>query len=445
MDILFAHVTAVTMDPEAPLLCDAYVGVADGRIAYVGTKRPDGPAARTVDGRGHVLMPGLVNAHTHLPMTLLRGYADDYALQAWLFEHIFPAEARMDGRAVRAGTLLAIAEAVSFGTVSVSDMYDHCGDIAACVAEAGLKANLSRGVLCLDEPFDRRTHAGFAETVALCDEWHGYDGGRIRVDAAIHAEYTSGPALWEAVAALARERGLRLQVHLSETQREHERCLAANGLTPAARLARAGVFSVPVTAAHAVWLSEEDMDLLAGHGAAVVHCPVSNCKLASGAAPLAAWRRHGLTVALGTDGTASNNTLDLFEEIKLSALLAKCLSGDPAAPRAEETLGLAVGGGACAQGRAGETGRVAVGFDADLILLDFSRPHLTPCYDVVSQLVYAARGGDVVLTMVRGRVLYDHGAFPTIDIERVLYELRDYALPRVAGDRQFPISPVWMC
>lgn len=431
MDILFTDVTVVTMDKFFSVLSHANVGVKDGKIAYIGRTRPDGPVSRVIHAPGLVLMPGLINAHTHLPMTLLRGFADDSTLEHWLFDHIFPAEERMDNRAIRAGTDLALAECIASGTVSVSDMYDHCDVIAACVDTAGLKANLSRGVTCHTGAFDKTTHEGYRETVALLDRWHGHDNGRIVAEVSIHGEYTSPPALWASFADLARDRGVGMHVHLSETRAEQDGCQARHGMTPTATLVRHGVFDGRTTAAHGVCLTDDDIRLLADRQVSLVHCPVSNLKLASGTARLSDWMAQGLNVALGTDGAASNNTLDMWEEIKFTGLLAKNAGGAPERFTAPQALTMAVTGGARAQGRAHETGQIAVGYDADLILLDFNRPHLLPCHNVTSHLAYAVRGGDVTMTMVRGRVLYENGQFLTIDMERVRYELDNYAVPKV--------------
>ena len=431
MDILFRDVTAVTLDRYCSILRQAHVGIKAGKIAYVGRTPPGENAARVIDGRGRVLMPGLINAHTHLPMTLLRGYADDATLSHWLNDHIFPAEARLDNRAVRAGTLLALAECIASGTISVSDMYFFCGDMAACVSESGLKANLSRGLTCLDGSFDKKTSAGYRETLELIDGWNGHDNGRIRTDVSIHAEYTSPPTLWEAAASLASERGLGMHIHLSETKTEHDMCVKRHSFTPTKILDSHGVFGPRTTAAHGVWLTDEDMAILSERGTSVAHCPVSNLKLASGVAPVTKLLTRGINVALGTDGAASNNTLDLFEEIKTAGLLAKNAGGAPDCFTAPQALALAVSGGAHAQGRADETGQIAVGYDADLILIDFERPHLSPCHNPLSHLAYAVRGGDVVMTLVRGQILYDNGTFTTIDVERARHEAETYALPLI--------------
>ena len=434
MDTLFSGATVVTMDESMHVYTDGFVGVTDGKISYVGKNPPpesDKPQ-KIIDSTGMVLMPGLINCHTHLPMTILRGYADDYDLQTWLTEHIFPKEDRLDDRCVRAATLLGIAECLQFGVTSVSEMYDHVDAIAEAVAESGIKANIARGAtMFLDEGFDFETFPACRELVAARDKWDGFDGGRIRIEAGIHGEYTSSYPFWEAVSEYAVNEGLRMQLHLSETASEHQSCIEKYGLTPAQVLDCHHVFDVPVTAAHCVHLSQEDMALLARRGASAVHCPVSNLKLASGVADVMALVKAGMNVCLGTDGAASNNNLDLFEEMKLAALLAKEHHHDPTAVAAPAALMMATVCGARAQGRQAECGMIQVGMDADVILVDFTRPHLMPCHNVISNLVYAARGSDVALTMVRGKVLYAGGKFPTIDLDAVVRELAEYAMPRV--------------
>lgn len=439
MDTLFANATVVTMDESMHVYQDGFVGVTDGKISYVGKNPPpeSEKPAKIIDATGMVLMPGLVNCHTHLPMTIFRGYADDYDLQTWLTEHIFPKEDRLDDRCVKAATLLGIAECLQFGVTSVSEMYDHVDAIAEAVAESGIKANIARGAtMFLGDDFDFETFPACRELIAARDKWDGHDGGRIRIEAGVHAEYTSTYQFWDAISEYAINEGLRMQVHLSETQSEHESCLEKYGLTPAEVLDCHHVFDVPTTAAHCVWLSESDRKLLAKRKVSAVHCPVSNLKLASGVADVMAMVKDGMNVCLGTDGSASNNNLDLFEEMKLAALLAKEKHHDPTAVAAPAALMMATVCGARAQGRENECGMVKVGMDADLILVDFTRPHLMPCHNVISNLVYSARGSDVCLTMVRGKVLYAGGKFPTIDLSAVVRELAEYAMPRVFQDEK---------
>jgi len=432
MDTLFSNVTCVTMDDNMRVLTDAFVGVKDGKISYIGQVAPEEQPQKIIDGTGMVLMPGLINCHTHLPMTILRGFADDYPLDVWLNEHIFPKEAKLDDRTVKAATLLGIAECLRFGVTSVSDMYDHCNAIAEAVAESGIKANLSRGTtMFIGDDFDFETFPGCVEQVQTTDKWHGYDNGRIVVETSIHAEYTSTYQLWDAISEYAINEKLGLQIHLSETKKEHEDCKEKYGLTPAQLLDCHNVFLPRVTAAHCVWLEEEDMALLGKRGVSAVHCPVSNLKLGSGIANVMDMVKAGMNVCLGTDGDASNNNMDLFEEIKLAALLAKGKSMDPTAVNASAALMMATVCGARAQGREKECGQIKVGMDADLILLDFTGPHLIPCHNVISSLAYAASGHDVVMTMVRGNILYAAGKFTTIDLNAVMQELAEHGMPLV--------------
>ncbi len=432
MDTLFSNVTVVTMDERMSVWTDAFVGVTDGKISWLSKKAPEEKPTQIIDAAGMVLMPGLIDCHTHLPMGLLRGYADDLALQEWLNDYIFPREDHLDARSVKAATLLGIAECLRFGITSVSDMYYFSEAEAEAVAESGIKANLSRGTsMFLGDEFDFETFPACQELVALHEKWNGYDGGRIKIEASIHAEYTSTYQLWDALAEYAINNGLGMHVHLSETKKEHDECIEKYGLTPAQLLDCHHVFDTRTTAAHCVHLTEEDMKLLAKRKVSAVHCPISNLKLASGCADVMGMVKEGMNVCLGTDSVASNNNLDMFEEIKACALMAKGKTGDPTAVPAEAALMMATVCGAKAQGREKECGMIKEGMDADLILLDFSQPHLIPCHNVLSQLVYAASGHDVVMTMVRGKILYAAGKYPTIDLGAVVKELHDYAIPTV--------------
>ena len=283
----------------------------------------------------------------------------------------------------------------------------------------------------LGDDFDFEKFPACQELVALHEKWHNYDNGRLKIECSIHAEYTSTYQLWDALSEYAINNGLGMHVHLSETKKEHDECVEKYGLTPAQLLDCHHVFDTRAIAAHCVHLTEEDMALLAKRKVSAVHCPVSNLKLASGCADVMGMVRAGMNVCLGTDSVASNNNLDLFEEIKACSLMAKGKTGDPTAIPAEAALMMATVCGAKAQGREKECGMIKVGMDADVILLDFSQPHLIPCHNVLSHLVYAASGHDVVMTMVRGKILYAAGKYPTIDLGAVVRELHDYAIPTV--------------
>lgn len=438
MDTLFSNVTVVTMDEDLRVLFSAFVGVTDGKISYLSETAPEEKPKQIINGEGMVLMPGLINCHTHLAMSPMRGYADDVELQTWLEQYIFPAEDRLDDRVVKAGTLLSLAECLRFGTTSVSDMYFFSEAVAQAIAESGIKANLSRSVsLMPDEEFDFETYYRCQEAVALKDKWHGYDNGRIRVDAAIHAEYTSDHRLWDALSEYAINEGIGMHVHLSETKSEHEACKERYGLTPAQLLDCHHVWDArPALAAHCVWLEPEDMQLLARRKVSAVHNPCSNLKLASGCAKVEDMVRAGMNVALGTDSNVSNNTLDMFEEVRAATLMAKGRSLDPKALPAQAAVMMATVCGARAQGREDECGMIKPGMDADLILLDFTQPHLMPCHNVMSHLAYCVSGHDVVMTMVRGNILYSAGKYHTIDLEAVVRELAEYAMPKLFGKKE---------
>ena len=431
MSVLFANVTAVTMDPAQPVLENAFVAVEGTKIVSVGTVRPEGTFDRVVEGRGKVLMPGLVNCHTHVPMTLMRGYGGGHDLQHWLQDFIFPAEARLDDRSVAAGAALGLAEMIASGTTCICDMYMRTGVIAQEILKAGISANLSCGGVYFGAPEDFSPDKcnDCRNQQALTEQWHGAGDGQILVDASIHAEYTSNPPLWQWMADYAAQHKLGMQVHISETKLEHESCLEKYGKTPIALLDQYGVWERGGTAAHCVWVTDEDMALMAQKHITAVHNPVSNLKLGSGVARVPQLLRAGVNVTLGTDGVSSNNNYDLFEEIKLAAILHKGVQRDPMAVTAHEALAMATVNGARALGR--DTGVIAPGKTADLILVDFTAPGLTPCHDVEENLVYAARGGDVEMNMARGQVIYEKGEFFTLDLEQIRCEVEHYALPKI--------------
>ena len=434
MPILFSDVTVVPMDGAPQVLEHAYVAVEGTKIASVGTEPPEGTFDRVVDGAGKVLLPGFVNAHTHLPMTLMRGYGGGCDLHTWLNQYIFPAEARLDSRAVAAGAGLGLAEMIASGVTCVADMYMHTGTIAEQILEAGISANLSCGGVYFGSPedFSPEKCGDCRHQRELTEQWHGAGEGQILVDASIHAEYTSSPPLWQWMADYAARHGLRMHVHVSETRQEHEGCVEKYGETPMALLDKYGVWQNGGIAAHCVWVTEEDMDLMARRGVTAVHNPVSNLKLASGVAPVPRLLEKGVNVALGTDGVASNNNADLFEEIKLSAILHKGVSGDPMAVSARQALTMATAGAARALGRE-DTGVITPGKVADLILVDLTAPNLTPCHDVEENLVYSARGSNVEMNMARGKVIYEKGEFFTLDLEAIRAQVEGYALPRIFG------------
>lgn len=428
---LLHNCRALLMDEKGTVMDNAYVAVEGDTIRSVGTVRPEGTFDQEIDCKGNVLMPGLVNAHTHIPMTLLRGYGGGCDLQTWLNEWIFPAEDKLDGRAVRAGTGLALAELIAGGVTTIADMYMFCQEITEEVAASGISANIARGTTLFAPDFDPKTYPAMVEMRELADQWHGHNNGQIMVDACIHGEYTSRPDLWLAVAELAKEKGLGMHVHVSETKSEHEDSLKRWGKTPIQVLSDHGVWDTRAIAAHCVWTTEADWAIMAEKGVTCVHNPVSNLKLGSGVAQVPAMKKAGVNVALGTDGVSSNNNHDMFEEMKFAATVHCGVSRDPLAISPLEVLTMATRDGAAALGR--KTGQIAPGYTADLILVDFDRPNLAPCHSVTDNLVYSASGRDVVMNMARGKVIYKDGVFFTLDLEKIRAEVKNYALPLLFG------------
>ncbi len=432
MSTMIYNVTAVLMDPDHTVLPNAYVVVDGHKITDFGARRPQGFTGKCIDGKGGILMPGLVNAHTHVPMTAMRGYGDGNNLQDWLHNFIFPVEAKWDDRAIRACAALGLAEMIASGVTCIADMYMHTDAVLREVESAGISANVSCGGVQFEEPFDPDKNHDCIVQRELTEKWHGRDDGRIQVDASIHGEYTSHAGLWDWMARYAADHGLGMHVHLSETQAEHEQCRARHGgKCPAAVLAEHGVFDVRAIAAHCVWTTPEDWAILARKGVTAVHNPMSNLKLGSGVAPVVDLKKAGVNVALGTDGVSSNNCTDFFGDMKLAAILQNGVRHDPLALTAWDALEMATVNGGKALGR--KTGRIEKGYEADLILLDSEALNLIPCHDAANNLAYAAHGSNVVMNMARGKVIYKNGEFLTIDIEKVKKEVAGYALPLLFG------------
>lgn len=429
MTTLFTNVTALLMDEGFTTLRYGYVAVDGAAISYVGPNRPRGDFDQTIDCTGKVMMPGFVNAHTHVPMTLMRGYGGGHDLQSWLQDYIFPAEDRWDDRALAAAAGLGLAEMIASGVTCIADMYMRPGVIARQVLDAGISANLSVGAVYFDSPEsfapDRCEDCG--NHIRLHGDWHNAGDGQILVDASIHAEYTSCAPVWEWVAGFAQKNGLGMHVHISETKKEHEECLRKYGLTPIQLLGRYGVWDSRAIAAHCVYTAPEDWALMRDKGVSCVHNPYSNLKLGSGVAPIPAMLRAGVNVALGTDGVSSHNSVDLFADMKLAAVLHNGVACDPMAMTPRQALEMATVNGARALGR--NAGRIEAGRTADLILVDFDAPNLIPCHDEVENLVFSAHGSNVCMNMARGRVIYQNGEFKTLDLDRIKAEVRQYALP----------------
>ncbi len=438
MDTLISNVTVVTMNEHMDVLFGAYLAISEGKILSISKQPPAEQPATIIDGTGMVAIPGLINCHTHLATTVLRNLLDDEtraeALQAQLYK-----EDRLDSRIAKAAATLGIAECVRFGITSVSDLYYFPDATAQAAADAGIKANIALSAyryISETEDFDFETDEQCREFVRVTDKWHGYDDGRIQINGGIHAPYTSNHLLWEGISDYCREKNLGIQLHLAETTAEEESSLDRTGLSSAELLNCHRLFDVPVIAAGCNALSDEDRAILGKKKASCVVTPLANAKAGIPTAPIAKTVKAGMNVALGTGGAIDSGNMDLFEVMRSAAMAERTVSGNPAAMPASAVLMMATVCGARAQGRQDTCGMLKPGMDADIVLVDFSAPHLIPCHNVTNGLVFSAKGGDVAMTMVRGNILYQNGVFPTIDLKKAVEELTTYAMSRLFDEKE---------
>ena len=421
MKILFENVRL----PEEYGYADEHIYVlVDGKfISYVGREAPT-EYDRKIEGKGNLLIPAFYNSHCHASMVLFRGYGEDLPLSRWLNEKIFPAEERLDPRNVYVSAKYAIAEMIKNGIVSFSDMYMFEDSVARAVIETGIKANLSRSLVSFDKEAGIKNDARFAEAVNLVKDFNGANDGKLKIDMSLHAEYTNVEKYVREVAEYTKANDLRFQIHASETESEHRECIERHGKTPIEFFLEAGVLDSPTTLAHCVWITDNDMDIIAEKGTFISHNPTSNLKLGSGVARLPRMLDKGICVSLGTDGASSNNTLDIMREYQLASILHKGINLDAEATKALQMLDLVTVNGARSQGR-DNCGKITMGYRADLVLIDLDAINNKPCYDTYSTLSYSANSSNVLLTMADGEVLYENGEFRTIDIEKVKCEFDD--------------------
>ncbi|AIQ69771.1 amidohydrolase [Paenibacillus graminis] len=401
---------------EQPVL-SGYMTIENDLITYIGEIEPViEEGTQTIDGSRLLFMPGLVNTHGHTAMSLLRGYGDDMVLQNWLQEKMWPMEEKFTGDDVYWGTSLSVLEMLKGGTTTFLDMYDHMDRVAEVTELSGIRAVLMRGVIGLC-PEDVQNHK-LAEAVAFARNWHGKADGRITTMISPHAPYTCPPEFFVKFVQAAHDLDLPMHTHMSETRREVEQNAEDYGLRPVAHLEKLGMFTRPSLVAHGVHLTDEEIEILARYNVGVSHNPGSNLKLASGVARVPELLRAGVTVSLGTDGAASNNNLDMFEEMRLAALIHKGVSGDPTAVPAPEALLMATEYGAQSI-FLDRVGRLAPGMKADFIALDIDQPHFLPHTDLLSHAVYSASAKDVAHVWVDGKQVVKHGQCLTLDEEQI--------------------------
>ena len=423
MKLLIKNINVIT--PEGTCINNGYIGIDGDRIVYISDKAPEKSLfdnAEIMDGKDGIAMPGLVNAHTHSAMTLLRNYANDMPLEKWLFENIIPREGQLTGEDIYRGALLGIAEMIKSGTTTFADMYLHMDEIARAVTETGIRANLSRGPITSGV----RGNGLTVDTNAYLDykkRWDNSADGRIKVCMEIHSVYLfDEPSIREA-ASLAKSTNSRIHIHLSETKNELETSIGKYGLKPIEACEKFGVFEVPVIAAHCVHLGDDEINILKKYNVNPVHNPSSNLKLGSGVARIPEMLEKGLNVCLGTDGAASNNNLDMMEEMHIASLLHKGVNLDPLCVSAGDTIKMATANGARALGFS-DTGILKEGMKADIIILDTNKVHLRPLYNPQAAAVYSAQGSDVDTVIVNGKLLMKDRELLTIDEEKLLSYFR---------------------
>jgi 5-methylthioadenosine/S-adenosylhomocysteine deaminase len=413
----------VTQDAQRRIIEDGGIAVKQGRIAAIGSWQDlrHWQAQEVLELGNMLVMPGLINAHTHATMTFLRGFADDLPLMEWLTGHIFPVEARLQPEVVRVASLLGFAEMLRTGTTACVDMYLFESAVLQAAAQAGIRCQGGEVLFTFPSAACPHWQQGLEQTRALAEEYK--DNERISVAVTPHSVYTTNDALLIAARDMAAELNLPLHIHLAETAEETAQSLSQHGLRPIAYAESLGLLSPRTIAAHLVDSTEEEHSLLAQRGVTAVHNPSSNMKLASGIAPLPQMLAHAVPLALGSDGPTSNNRMNMFTEMHHAALLHKGQSGNAAALPAQSVLDMATHGGARALQQHPLLGMLAVDAPADLIALDLNEPNMQPLYSPVSHLVYAATGMEVRLSMVAGEVLYRDGLFSRFDYPALLQEV----------------------
>ena len=424
MSILFKNAAVLTRnDGNYEVLKDAYLGVDGKVIDYIGTDRPDRHYDEEKDFGNRLLMPGLVNSHTHTPMVFLRGIADGLPLDKWLNERVFPIEAKLTAEQIRVSSYYAILELLAGGVTSFTDMYFFPEETAQAVKDSGIKANINKYILCFD---DNQTieESMIPASLDFYNKYHNTCDGRLKVDFSIHAEYTNKPHIVKEYSRLCKENGAIMHIHLSESKSEVEGCIERYHKTPVEWFEELGTFDSPTCAAHVVWPSDSDLDILEKHGVSVVHNPSSNLMIGSGICPLRKILDKGINVGLGTDGTASNNNLNMFEEMHLAAIVHNGVNHDATNIQSHEVVDMATANGAKLQGRF-DTGALKEGNLADIIAIDMSAVHLYPVFDYLSILTKSVQGSDVCMTMVDGKILYEDGKYLTLDEDKIVKEFKE--------------------
>ncbi|WP_295723064.1 amidohydrolase family protein [uncultured Methanobrevibacter sp.] len=400
---------SIILNPKATGTVDEYKSsllIENNKISLISEDIEDSNADYIIDAQGKILMPGLINTHSHIPMTLFRGYADDLNLDTWLNDYIWPIESHLNSETIYNGTMLGAIEMIKSGTTTFSDMYFYMGDVAKAIGKAGIRGVLSYSMIDFGDEQKRENE--FKESISLIKNHHNTYDGRITTMFGPHSIYTTSPELLRRVRKEANKYNLGIHIHMNETQKEIDDCMDLRGIRPFEYLDDLGILSDDIIAAHCVWLSDNEIDLIKKYDVKVSHNPCSNAKLASGIAPISKLIDNGICVSIGTDGSSSNNNLDMFEEMKFTALLQKAQTLNPEVLSAERTLSLATINGANALGLE-NLGSIEEGKLADIILINTNRPNFSPINNnTCSNIVYSANGSNVDSTIVNGEILMEN-------------------------------------
>jgi len=425
-DILICNCGILTMSRRG-YIAKGIIAIKDGKIAYIGEKEfsPKIRAEKVIEAQGKVAMPGLVNCHTHVAMTLFRGVAEDKALEVWLKEVIWPLEAKLTWNDVYYGALLGCLEMIRSGTTCFADMYFYEDAVAKAVEVSGLRAVLGQGII--DVGLSGLGEKLFKQSVDFAEKFHGGADGRIRVCLAPHAVYSCSVELLRRIRRTASEKNVGIHIHLAESPVSAEKVLKGRNVSEVGLLENIGFLGEDVLAAHCVFLSKKDMRLLRKYGVKVAYNPIANAKLGLAVSPVKELIDMGVCVGLGTDGAASNNSLDMFANMKFAGLMQKLRYRDATVMDTRRLVEMATLGGAEALGLEEEVGSLEVGKRADIILVDFDKPHLKPFHDVYANIVYSARGSDVDTVIVDGKVLMEEGEVKVLDEAEVMSEAEERA------------------
>ncbi len=426
MKIAIENIKMLRMTSEEEGIIQGSIAIDGDKIAHVGTIPSDFKADKIIDGANALAIPSFVNSHTHSSMPVLRNYGDDLALMDWLTTKIFPAEDKLDDEWSYWGSMLSIVEMIRSGCTAFADMYFFMDGTAKAVQESGVRANLSRGLA--GDGNDEGSIMRLTQAEELYDKWNDGAEGRIKVDIGPHAPYTCGDDMFKKAVALAAKKNTGIHVHLQETAFEVETSMKEYGMSPIERMEKLGLFeNNRVMAAHCVHLSDKDMEILKKYKVNVMHNPTSNLKLASGFAPIAKMAEAGLNVSIGTDGSASNNNVNMCEELHIAAVLAKSVANDPKAVPAYQAIEMATIGGAKTLGIDQMVGKIEVGMKADIAIIDMEKPHWYPRNNLVSAIAYSMNSADFKTVLCNGKILMEDYKLTTINEKEVMHKVEEIA------------------